>query len=155
MLRGIEIRRGNDNKTIGVRSDYILVVTSQPIVRQTWCARRNADPRGSDQLALSSSSLLPPHSSSGLSMAQALPSLLAKAVREKGTGPYPPGKHPLYQRASSRSNSAVKSTPSTHTSILFQNIRTGGDGPGSLPSLLILHFRSRTPGLGFQLSDTS
>lgn len=30
--------------------EFIVVVTSQAIVRQRWCPRRNADPRGSDQL---------------------------------------------------------------------------------------------------------
>jgi hypothetical protein len=67
MVRCIQIRtRANDNKQWGRGPKYAGVVTSQAIVRQRWSSRRNADPRGSDQLPHSR----PLSTSSAVSMAE-------------------------------------------------------------------------------------
>ena len=51
ILRRIQIRTSaNDNKQWPYGPNYISVVMSQAIVRQRWTSRRNADPRGSDQI---------------------------------------------------------------------------------------------------------
>ena len=61
--------------------------------------------------------------------------LLQNLLGEKGT---PPGRRALCMQSlnctvASRFKSAVKGTSSSDTEILFQNLHTGGNGPGSLP----------------------